>query len=262
MTTAYISMGSNMGDRLGNLSKAADAVTHVPDTHVTKVSHAYESAPAYDTDQPAFLNAVIEVESTLEPTVLLEALLGIEDEMGRVREQANGPRVVDLDLLSFGDTEMTTDKLVLPHPGIAERDFVVTPLLEIAPRFQLPSGKHLRRSEALYGAVLRDYGAVPDSGAEHNMPIGAVDWVVVASSSDGVDSFAGFDASLGLKRQVLDAERIPYAFEPYEPAGDIDPFGLQVTFSLLVPEEYAQKARALFVSVDAAEPVFPEEFGQ
>jgi 2-amino-4-hydroxy-6-hydroxymethyldihydropteridine diphosphokinase len=260
MTTTYIGLGSNLGDRLGNLSRAVDAIAHIPDTHVEKVSHAYESAPAYDTDQPSGLNAVVEARSSLEPEALLGFLLDIEADMGRIREQENGPRVVDLDLLTFGDVEQISDYLTLPHPRIAERDFVVTPLLEIAPRFELPGGVHVRRSEALYGAVLRDFGTVPDAGAEHNMPIGEVEWEVVASSSDGIDSFAGFDAALALKREVLATEKIPYAFDPFEPSGDIDTFGLPVTFKLLVPVEHAATARALLAELDAAEMVFPENF--
>lgn len=259
MTVAFIGLGSNQGDRMLNLATAVDKIAHLPLTHVEKVSHAHESAPAYDTDQPAFANAVAKVTSGLEPGALLAALLEIEDVMGRVRARPKGPRIIDLDLLAHGDTELVSDSLVLPHPGLAERDFVVTPLLEIEPRFTLPDGTHPRRSEALLGVVLRDLGPIPDKGAEHNMPIGDVTWEVVAESSDAVDSFAGFDAALALKREALIAEGIPYAFEPFEPAGDIDPLGQSVTFKLLVPAEHAKAVRELFEGLDAAQPLFPEQ---
>lgn len=257
MTTAYIALGSNMGDRLGNLSRAVDAVAHVTQTHVTKVSHAYESVPAYELDQPHYLNACIEVSTAIEPEALLGFLLDIENEMGRVREAENGPRVIDLDLLLYGDEERASDELNLPHPGIAERDFVVTPLLEIAPRTKLPDGTALQRSQATVGMVIRDYGAVPDAGVTHNMPIEDVEWTVVSQSEWVQDAVSGFDAALQLDRQVLEAEGIPFAFEPYEPGVDMDPFGMPIVFKLLVPDQYAAQASALLAAVDAAPPQFP-----
>lgn len=262
MVTAYIALGSNLGDRLDNLARAVDAIAHVPDTHVEKVSHAYESIPAYAEDQPHYLNAAIEVSTGLEADALLGYLLDLEAEMGRVREAANGPRVIDLDLLLFADEERNSPELTLPHPGIAERDFVVTPLLEIAPRTKLPDGTPLRRSEATVGAVVRDHGAVPDAGAKHNMPIDDVEWEVVSESVWSKDAVSGFDAKLQLDRQVLETEEIPYAFEPFEPGMDMDPFGLSLSFKLLVPESYAQQATELLAAVHAAPPQFPEEFDE
>jgi len=261
MVTAYIALGSNLGDRLGNLSRAVDAVAHLPETHVEKVSHAYESSPAYETDQPHFLNAVLEVSTGLEAEALLGFLMDTEGELGRVREDANGPRVIDLDLLLYADEERDSEELTLPHPGIAERDFVVTPLLEIAPRTKLPDGTALRRSQASVGTVIRDLGAVPDPGVSHNMPIEDVEWEVVSESEWNQDAVSGFDAALQLDRQVLETEGIPFAFEPYEPGTDMDPFGMPQSFRLLVPESYAQQARDLLAAVDAAPIVFPEEFG-
>ncbi len=260
MVTAFVALGSNQGDRLTNLSVAVDALAHLPETHVSAVSHAYESAPAYELDQPNFLNAVAQVETGLEADSLLAFLLDIEDRMGRVRTVEKGPRVIDLDLLLFGDEERTSDTLTLPHAGITERDFVVTPLLEIAPRKKLPDGTMLRRSDATQGIVLRDHGPVPDAGETHNMPVEDVEWVVVASSDLSHDAVSGFDASLQLYRQVLESEQIPYAFEPFEPGVDMDPFGLPLTFKLLVPEAHAQKAAQLIADVEAAEPQFPEGY--
>lgn len=257
MVTAFVALGSNQGDRLTNLSVAVDMLAHLPETHVSDVSHAYESAPAYDLDQPNFLNAVASVETGLEADALLAFLLDIEDRMGRVRNAPNGPRVIDLDLLLFGDEERASDTLTLPHPGLKERDFVVTPLLEIAPRTKLPNGTMLRRSEATEGIVLRDYGKVPDAGESHNMPIEDVPWVVVAASEWARDAVSGFDASLQLYKQVLETEHIPFSFEPFEPGVDMDPFGLPLSFKLLVPEAYAEKAMALIAEVEAAEPQFP-----
>ena len=257
MTTAYIGLGSNLGDRLGNLAKAVDGIAHLPETHVENVSHAYESVAAYDEDQPHFFNAVAEVSTGLMPDALLGFLLDLETEMGRVREGDKGPRVIDLDLLIFGEEEWSSPEITLPHPGIAERDFVVTPLLEIAPRTTLPDGTALRRSTATVGPVLRDLGPVPDAGVVHNVPVEDVEWVVVAESESAADTVAGFDASLRLKQEVLESENIPFAYAPYEPGIDMDPFGMQVTFQLLVPEEYGETSKALIALVEAAPPVYP-----
>lgn len=258
MTTAYVGLGSNLGDRLTTLAKAADAIEHLPDTHVVKVSHVYESAAALVEEQPNFLNAVVEIETGLEPDALLGLLNDIETDLGRVRTTFKGPRTIDLDLLLFGDDEIANEELTVPHPGIAERDFVLTPLLEIAPRTVLPDGTHLRRSEAMVGTVLRDFGTMPAPDVQHNMPLGEVEWVEVAASESVTDTVAGFDAALQFKRDVLDQEAIPYAFEPFEPGTDMDPFGLPMRFGLLVPEEYAERVTRLFDAVDNAPVSYPE----
>ncbi len=260
-TTAFIGLGSNIGDRLGNVSSAVDAIAHLPETHVENVSSAYESAAAYNEEQPTFINAVVEVSTGLAADALLEHLLELETNMGRTREEAKGPRTIDLDLLLFGDEEWNSPGLTIPHPALAERDFVVTPLLEIAPRTTLPDGTPLRRSSASVGPVLRDLGPVPDAGVEHNVPVEDVEWVTVAQSESASDTTAGFDAGLKLKQEVLESEGIPFAYSPYEPGTDMDPFGMQVTFQLLVPAEYAQTAQALLSLVDAAPAVYPPGYG-
>ena len=117
MVTAYIGMGSNLGDRMANLAFALDRLADFPETHVEQVSNAYESLPAYVEHQPRFLNAVVEVTTGLEADVLLERLLELEIVMGRVREEDQGPRVIDLDLLLFGEEEWHSEALTLPHPG-------------------------------------------------------------------------------------------------------------------------------------------------
>ncbi len=258
MATAYIGFGSNLGDRMGNLASAVEAVAHLPETHVEQVSNAYESVPAYVEDQPLFLNAAAQVTTSLMADALMAHLLDIESAMGRVRERDQGPRVIDLDLLLYDDEEWNTTELTLPHPGLTERDFVVTPLLEIAPRVTLPNGHHLRRSEATQGDVLRDAGPIPDVGAIHDVPIEPVEWVEVATSQTTADRIVGFDASLQLKREVLVDEGIPVAWEPHEPGMDMDPFGMPVTYRLLVPADRVGRARELMAAVDAAPPNFDE----
>lgn len=252
MATAYIGLGSNLGDRLAALSEAVDGIAHFPDTHVERVSNAYESEAAYVEDQPPFLNAVIEVSTMLTSDDLFTEIQQLEESLGRVREQPKGPRAIDIDLLLFEDEERTSDWLTLPHPGMLEREFVVVPLLAIAPRVTMPDGTHPRRSNATTGPVLRDLGPVPDAGAEHNMPVTAAEWVVVAETEGPQASFGGYDAGLELKRSVLEQEGIPYAFQPFAPGSDVDILGRPQVVELVVPVDYQERAIALLEAVEAA----------
>ena len=257
MTTVFIGMGSNMGDRMDNLSQALVAIAALPSTHVENVSNAYESVPAYVEGQGLFYNAVVEVSTGLEADTLLDHLLEVERALGRVRDVDKGPRVIDLDLLLFGDEEWSSPRLTLPHPGIAERDFVVTPLLEIAPRTVLPDGTHLKRSEARVGDVLRDVGPIPDIAACGESGLEPGEWVEVAASETTADRIAGFDASLQLKSGALEQECIPYTWDPHEPGTDMDPFGMPMIFKLLVPVIFEERARALLASIEAAPLLMP-----
>lgn len=257
MDTAYVSLGSNLGDRLGEVSRAVDAIAHLPGTRVSKVSHAYESEAAYLEDQPPFVNAVVEVETGLGPEGLLVHLQQLEEEMGRVREAPKGPRVIDLDLLLYEGEERASEELTLPHPGLLERDFVITPLLEIAPGLRLPDGTRPNRLDATVGRVVRDLGELPDAGAEHNMPIEETEWAVVAETEGPQSAIGGFDAAVQFKKQVLEQEGIPYAWEPFEPGLDIDVLGRQREFKLVVPVEYQDRALQLFEDVEEAPPVVP-----
>jgi 2-amino-4-hydroxy-6-hydroxymethyldihydropteridine diphosphokinase len=258
MTTAYIGIGSNEGDRIANLAAAVDALSEVTDTHVERASHAYESEPAYVTDQPRFANAVVEITTDLEALQLLGYLHEIEDTLGRIRGEENGPRTIDLDILTFGDEESSSDELTIPHPLMTERSFVVVPLHEIAPHFRMPDGTRLHNDAATEGAVVADLGPIPDLGVMHNEPVLAPDWVEVSTCDAGQDVVTGWDAAISLQREVLEDAGIPYAFDPYEPDAAMDPFGMPVTFRILVPAEYGESAKKLIAEVLAAEPQFPE----
>jgi 2-amino-4-hydroxy-6-hydroxymethyldihydropteridine diphosphokinase len=155
MALAYIALGSNLGDRSEMLSRAVDRLARFG--RVVAVSSHYETEPVGYHEQPPFLNAVLGLETSLEPVALLEGLLAIEREMGRDRSGGIrfGPRIVDLDLLLLGDAVVETERLVLPHPALAERRFVLEPLAEIASGVVDPrSGKTV--GELLAG--LRDDG--------------------------------------------------------------------------------------------------------
>ncbi|MEI7814756.1 MAG: 2-amino-4-hydroxy-6-hydroxymethyldihydropteridine diphosphokinase [Coriobacteriia bacterium] len=259
MPTAYIALGSNQGDRMLNLGRAVDALSDLEDTRVTAVSHAYESEPAYVQDQALFANAVVAMETDLESEQLLAYLQQIEDSMGRVRAEKNGPRLIDLDILLLGDEDSHTPNLTIPHPRLLERDFVVTPLLEIAPRIQLPDGTRVTRDNATIGPVIGDLGPVPDVGALHNDPVLPGEWVDVADGTRDQDVVAGWDPQLMLVREVMEQSEIPYRWDPYEPESTTDPFGLPTQFRILVPASYREHALEVIAAVMAAEPQFPAD---
>jgi 2-amino-4-hydroxy-6-hydroxymethyldihydropteridine diphosphokinase len=127
---AAVALGSNLGDRVGNLMEAIGRVRGLGT--VTAVSSFYDTEPVGYVDQPRFVNAVLLLETPLSARELMTALLEIETAMGRVRVVDKGPRVIDLDLVLFGREVIAEEGLVVPHPGMAERRFVLEPLEEIA----------------------------------------------------------------------------------------------------------------------------------
>jgi 2-amino-4-hydroxy-6-hydroxymethyldihydropteridine diphosphokinase len=134
MTVAAVALGSNLdssfGNRAGNLNEAVRRVGALG--RVVAVSSFFDTEPVGYLDQPRFLNGALLLETSLSAEELMRALLAIETAMGRVRVIDKGPRVIDLDLLLMGDAVIETDGLVLPHPGLGERRFVLEPLAEIA----------------------------------------------------------------------------------------------------------------------------------
>ena len=259
MTTAYIGLGSNEGDRLANMASAVAAISEIPDTHLGRVSSVYESEPAFVQDQPNFANAVAEITTDLESIQLLGYLQEIEDKLGRVREIEKGPRTIDLDILLFGDEEITSPELTIPHVGLLERAFAVVPLLELEPRLHMPDGTLITQEGATLGPVIGDLGSVADLGAASNRPAIQSDWVEVATCDAGIDVASGWQAAISLQREVLIDAGIPYAFDPYEPDVAMDPWGMPRTFRILVPAEYSERAKTLIEEVMAAEPDFPDE---
>jgi 2-amino-4-hydroxy-6-hydroxymethyldihydropteridine diphosphokinase len=139
ITDVYIALGSNQGDRLDHLNGAIDALG--PDVVVCEKSRLYQTAPMYVEDQPAFLNMVLRGETKLSPQDLLCHLKKIEAEIGRVKTYRNGPRVIDLDILYMGDLCHESDDLIIPHPRINERRFVLMPLNDLAADFYDPAQK-------------------------------------------------------------------------------------------------------------------------
>src|SRR3954471_6042592 len=133
------SLGSNLGDRLGNLQGAVDTLRDTPDVIVVDVSPVYETAPVGGPeDSPDFLNLVVVAETTLEPRTLLERAQAIEDAFGRERAGQWAPRTLDVDLILVGTTSLDQSDLRLPHPRAHERGFVLVPWYAIDPRGELP----------------------------------------------------------------------------------------------------------------------------
>ena len=132
MATAYIALGSNLDDREAALKLALRKIGELPKSRVVKISTFHETEPAGGPPQGKFLNAAAELESGLEPLELLRLLQKIEREMGRPEEHERwGPRVIDLDLLTYDDLVLNTPELILPHPRMQERPFVMIPLDQI-----------------------------------------------------------------------------------------------------------------------------------
>jgi 2-amino-4-hydroxy-6-hydroxymethyldihydropteridine diphosphokinase/dihydroneopterin aldolase/2-amino-4-hydroxy-6-hydroxymethyldihydropteridine diphosphokinase len=139
--TAYLALGSNMGDREDHLNKALELLGKAEGVEVLKVSAFLNTEPVGYTDQPDFLNAVVEVETTLDPYALLFLCNEIEQALKRKRIIHWGPRTIDVDILLFGDLVLEDEKLTIPHPRMLERDFVMRPLHEIAPKALHPLTK-------------------------------------------------------------------------------------------------------------------------
>jgi 2-amino-4-hydroxy-6-hydroxymethyldihydropteridine diphosphokinase len=144
--TAYVALGSNLGDRAAHLAAALAALADLPGTHLLSVSATYETAPVGPAGQQNYFNAVAALATSLAPLALLDHLLAIEQAQGRVRRERWGPRTLDLDLLIHGSTALDDPRLTLPHPRMLERAFVLVPLADVAPNLilaGLPVSAHL-----------------------------------------------------------------------------------------------------------------------
>lgn len=145
MFRAYVALGSNLDDPRAQVERGFVALQSLPQTSVIARSRLYRSAPWGFVDQPAFVNAVAGLETRLAPRELLDGLLAIERSAGRLRDGKKwAPRVLDLDLLVFGNEVLQENALTLPHPHLHERAFVLLPLFDIAPDLELPNHGRVR----------------------------------------------------------------------------------------------------------------------
>ncbi len=145
MSESFVALGSNLGDRLGNLRFALRSLADDSATHLRGLSRIRCTKPVGGPRQPDYLNAVARIESSRSPENLLAFLLRIEARRGRERGQRNGPRTLDLDLLLYGCERRSGSHLTLPHPRLEERRFVLEPLHDLVPRLPLSGGREVRQ---------------------------------------------------------------------------------------------------------------------
>ena len=172
MNTAYLSLGSNLGNRFEMLQDAIRMLQQEADFNVTRVSSVYETDPVGYTEQATFLNIVVEIQSQLPAEKILFICLETEQTLGRIREFRWGPRCIDLDILLFNEENIESEKLTVPHPRMHERGFVLVPLMEL-----IPNGVH-----PVTGVSFREYAEGQKEG------------VHVWKTIDGVDAFVRLES--------------------------------------------------------------------
>lgn len=172
MNTAYLSLGSNLGNRFEMLQDAVRMLQEKPGLKVTQVSSVYETDPIGYTEQATFLNIVVEIQSDLSAEKILLICLETEQILGRIREFRWGPRSIDLDILLYNDENIESEKLTVPHPRMHERGFVLVPLIEL-----VPQGIH-----PVTGVSFREYAEGQKEG------------VHVWKTIDGVDAFVRLES--------------------------------------------------------------------
>jgi 2-amino-4-hydroxy-6-hydroxymethyldihydropteridine diphosphokinase len=153
---AYLGLGSNHGDRLLNLQRALELLETTPGVRVVAWSSVYETEPVGEiTEQPDFYNAVVEVETDLDPHSLLKACKEVERRLGRRRGVRHGPRPIDVDLLLVEDLVVADEGLTVPHPELPQRRFVLVPLAEVGPELRLSDGRSLEQALDALGSEQR-----------------------------------------------------------------------------------------------------------
>lgn len=157
MVKAYLGLGSNMGDRAHQLQQAIQIIDRFQHIDVASVSPIYETEPVGYTDQPQFLNLCIEIETTLNPQELLKRCLETEEALHRVRKIRWGPRTLDVDILLYGNEIIEEDNLIIPHPRMTERAFVLIPLNDIASKHIEPRSQKLIENLVIADSTVKRY---------------------------------------------------------------------------------------------------------
>lgn len=144
MVIAYIALGSNLQNPLQQIHQCLEKLKQLPESQLLQISSLYLTTAIASMPQPDFINAVVKITTQLPAQVLMRALLQLEQQQGRVRDGTKmDPRIIDLDLLLYGNVEINLPSLTIPHPALCERAFVLVPLLEITPDLCLPNGQSL-----------------------------------------------------------------------------------------------------------------------
>lgn len=287
----HLGLGSNLGDatgdRIGAIAEALRRIDALDGVRVCAVSSAFESESWPSHEYPAFVNAVAVIETTLGLDALLDACKEIEVAMGRDSlAERNTPRTIDIDILLAGTEEWASERLTVPHPRMAERDFVITPLLEVDPRARWPDGSFVTRNGVRVGRVIARLGPLPgfpnpgSSGLSLDEDEESWETVFEFDSNPAVFTFTGA-VPIGAKAReegtpgqngilgqidgsfaesVLSQEGIPVVWEPFRPGLGSDPYGLPRRFQLKVPASQAQRARDLLTEAAAAPVDWSEAF--
>lgn len=278
----FLGLGSNMGDRLAHMSEALRAIEELPNTALTGVSHVYESEAWPLPEDPPYANAVAAIETRVMLPDLLPLLKEIEHGLGRdMLASRNAPRPIDIDIVLADDDEWDRPDLVVPHPRMAERDFVITPLLELAPDACYPDLSPVTRDAIRVGRITRVLGpvpgfadrtrlgdvaerpAVPPTPQRVRVPMPGEEWVEVYRESRGAgpvfgagqyspqDLNSALDASF--MEVLLAQDGVPFAWDPFAPnSSTTGPYHLPRPFRLLVPASMAPQARELLEKAAAA----------
>lgn len=159
-TRVYIGMGSNLGDSLGHVASAIKELSALENSTLRSVSQLYRSKPIGPQDQPDYINGVAQLDTHLEPHTLLDCLQQIEHAHQRVRSERWGPRTLDLDILLYGDENIQSTRLMVPHPYMKERPFVLLPLHDLNPELQLPDGTSV--ADLVQGISAEDIVLLPN----------------------------------------------------------------------------------------------------
>jgi len=142
MNLVYLGLGSNLSDPEQQIRKAIEQIANITEINISAVSSLYFSRPMGPQDQPDYMNAAIEIKTTLKPIALLDKLQAIENNAGRIRKENRwGARILDIDMLLYNDESIDTERLTVPHYGLQEREFVLIPLAEIDNKLMLPNGE-------------------------------------------------------------------------------------------------------------------------
>jgi 2-amino-4-hydroxy-6-hydroxymethyldihydropteridine diphosphokinase len=274
---AYIGLGSDLDDRLANLARGLALVGELENTEIVAVSQAYETRPAGDASagHPPYANAVARLRTGMAADRLLAALLEVEEQLGRppaaLRAQAPpAPRSIDLDMLLFDQEEWHSETLVLPHPRMKGRAFVMRPLIEVGPDARWPDGAAVTMGQvkaATEGPIVRALGPIPAfegltvspgsaAAGPGAGPGAAEDWVEFAMLSRFRPERKP-DLDLMFAEMVLGENGIPFRWDPHAPSEGCNPWGVGPTIRLLVPAGYAERAHRAVLDAERATPEWP-----
>ena len=263
--TAYLGIGSNTGDRSRHIASAVGLLRRLPSSHLSRTSHLYESSPVGVTDQPLFLNAALELRTSLSPHSLLAELKAIERRLGRDMQAARfGPRVIDLDVLMYGQDTIDTDTLTVPHPRMQQRRFVLQPLADL-----LHDEQPQPHSPPLTAATVRQLLA----SLSHSPATAADEAYRVLPLSSSVFPHAGRSLVMGIVNLTPDSfsdggsqhsqsvsEALEYALRLRREGADVLDVGGESTrpgAAEVAADEEQRRILPLIAALHAAEPQMP-----